>query len=127
MPMRSRNALPSIPVASLIDRNDTTAQADENNRRITAYIEHLETHRLPLPADPQQPLRLSIIEAARESGVHLRSLRPGARSRRILDEYQRRAGVAIIVKKVAASPTIEEFVQRLPCSQRERPNMRERR
>ncbi|MDF3351941.1 hypothetical protein, partial [Sulfitobacter sp. KE12] len=99
LPPKSRLPLPPRAIPTLIAGQDTRAQAAENRRRITDYLELLRQQNLSLPAAPKQPNALGIARIAEEAGVSLGVLRPQHPLRQRLEEAIPELGLAIIVEE----------------------------
>lgn len=118
---RPRGALPHL-VPAPPPGPDKRAAALENEMRLADYIARLAARRLPLPADPQNPVRLHLAQVAREAGLRRESLVAGGRLRPHLDAASRLLGVGIVHLDPAAAPaaTIAAAKARAFCVIRER-------
>lgn len=96
MSQSTRAPLPERPIPQEIVGNDTRAQAAENRRRISDYLDLLRTTAASLPADPTQPDRLGTAQVAREAGVSLGILRPGHPLRKKVEGMISELGLAVI-------------------------------
>lgn len=94
---KSRRPLPTRAIPDAIVGHDTRAQAAENARRITDYLDLLQQQNLPLPAAPKHPTILGIAQVANEAGVSLGVLRPGHPLRKRVELAIPKLGLAIIV------------------------------
>lgn len=97
-PMKIRPALTYKPLPDLIKGSDTTRQAAENRRRVTDYCDHLRTHDLGVPADPQCRTRISTQLVRKEAGVSPYVLRPGSPGRKALEACAAEVGLSFVTR-----------------------------
>lgn len=98
MSLPYRRPLPSQPIATLINGNDTTAQAKENQRRTAAYLDLLRSRGLELPVAPGQSSGLGIARISEEAGLSLGVLRQGKPLRQQIERAITELGLATIVE-----------------------------
>lgn len=96
MPRMIRPPLPTRAIPQEIVGHDTRAQAAENRRRVSDYLENLRATGTALPADPTQPKRLGTAQVALEAGVTLGVLRPDHPLRKQVEEAVPELGLATI-------------------------------